>query len=58
MRERRRGPAGEVHTEVVTPTIQGRSPRQLFWMRFRQDKAALFGAGVIILLSCSRSSPA
>ena len=40
----------EVHTEVAAPTIQGRSPRQLFWMRFRQDKAALLGAGVIILL--------
>ena len=44
------GPTGEVHTGVAAPTIQGRSPRQLFWMRFRQDKAALFGAGVIILL--------
>jgi peptide/nickel transport system permease protein len=43
------GPA-EVHTEVASATIQGRSPRELFWMRFRQDKAALFGAGVIILL--------
>jgi peptide/nickel transport system permease protein len=28
----------------------GRSPRQLFWMRFKQDKAALVGAGVIIAL--------
>ncbi|MDX6598417.1 MAG: peptide/nickel transport system permease protein [Gaiellales bacterium] len=42
------GPA-EVHSAVVA-TIQGRSPRQLFWMRFRQDKAALLGAGVIIIL--------
>ena len=32
------------------PRVQGRSPRQLFWMRFRQDKAALFGLGVIIVL--------
>jgi peptide/nickel transport system permease protein len=39
-----------VHTEVVTATVQGRSPRQLFWMRFRQDKAALFGLTVIIIL--------
>jgi ABC-type dipeptide/oligopeptide/nickel transport system permease subunit len=28
---------------------QGRSPRQLFWMRFKQDKAAL-AAGVVIIL--------
>jgi ABC-type dipeptide/oligopeptide/nickel transport system permease subunit len=48
------GPTSEVHTEVVGPEIQGRSPRQLFWMRFRQDKAALFGAsviGVLVLLA-------
>ena len=44
------GSTGEVHTEVAAPMIQGRSPRQLFWMRFRQDKAALFGASVIIVL--------
>jgi peptide/nickel transport system permease protein len=40
----------EVHSEVVSSTIQGRSPRQLFWIRFRQDKAALFGLTVIIIL--------
>ena len=28
----------------------GRSPRQLFWIRFKQDKAALVGGVVIILL--------
>ena len=28
----------------------GRSPRQLFWVRFKQDKAALVGAVVIVLL--------
>ena len=33
---------------VVAP--QARSPRQLFWARFKQDKAALAGAVVIILL--------
>lgn len=33
---------------VVAP--QARSPRQLFWSRFRQDKAALVGGIVIILL--------
>jgi peptide/nickel transport system permease protein len=33
---------------VVAP--QARSPRQLFWARFKQDKAALAGAVVIALL--------
>jgi peptide/nickel transport system permease protein len=33
---------------VVPP--QARSPRQLFWARFKQDKAALAGAVVIALL--------
>ena len=31
-------------------TVAGRSPRQLFWARFKQDKAALAGLVVIILL--------
>ena len=30
--------------------VAGRSPRQLFWSRFKQDKAALVGAVVIVLL--------
>jgi peptide/nickel transport system permease protein len=39
-------PAGiEIEAEVV-----GRSPRQLFWARFKQDRAALVGLGVIIAL--------
>jgi peptide/nickel transport system permease protein len=37
--------AADVQVEVV-----GRSPRQLFWMRFKQDKAALAGGVVIIVL--------
>ena len=40
----------EVPSEVAAATIQGRSPRQLFWMRFRQDKAALFGLCVVTIL--------
>ena len=40
----------EVPSEVAPATIQGRSPRQLFWMRFRQDKAALFGLCVVTIL--------
>jgi peptide/nickel transport system permease protein len=30
--------------------VVGRSPWQLFWLRFKKDKAALFGAGFIIFL--------
>jgi peptide/nickel transport system permease protein len=42
--------ATEVHPETVSGAIQGRSPRQIFWARFRQDKAAMLGGGVIIVL--------
>ncbi len=35
---------------VTHVPVVGRTPRQLFWGRFRQDKAALFGGGVIITL--------
>lgn len=34
----------------IESTIAGRSPRQLFWMRFKRDKAALAGLVVIVLL--------
>ncbi|MGZ4257978.1 MAG: ABC transporter permease [Gaiellaceae bacterium] len=30
--------------------IQGKSPKRLFWERFRQDKAALVGAAVVVVL--------
>ena len=30
--------------------VVGRSPRQLFWARFKQDKAAFVGLAVIIML--------
>jgi peptide/nickel transport system permease protein len=39
----------EVTAETLV-AVEGRSPRQLFWMRFKQDKAALGGAVVIVLL--------
>ena len=42
--------ATEVHPETVSGAIQGRSPRQIFWARFRQDKAAIAGGIVIIVL--------
>src|SRR5437762_2364741 len=32
------------------PTFAGRSATQLFWERFREDKVAVFGGVVIILL--------
>jgi peptide/nickel transport system permease protein len=38
-------------TEVATVTgVVGRTPWQLFWLRFKQDKAALFGLGFIVFL--------
>ncbi|MGH2793378.1 MAG: ABC transporter permease [Actinomycetota bacterium] len=41
----------EVATEVATVGgVVGRTPWQLFWLRFKQDKAALFGLGFIIFL--------
>jgi peptide/nickel transport system permease protein len=36
--------------EAEEPRVVGRSPRQLFWARFRQDRLALAGAGVIVAL--------
>ena len=48
--------APETTTDVTAaalgaePEIEGRTPRQLFWARFRQDKAALVGLGLIVLL--------
>src|SRR5215218_2723908 len=32
------------------PEVEGRSPRQLFWERFKQDKAAIASAVFIIVL--------
>ncbi len=39
----------DVVVDVVVAR-EARSPRQLFWARFKQDKAALVGAFVIVLL--------
>jgi peptide/nickel transport system permease protein len=36
-------------TEIVAGDVVGRSPWQIFWTRFRRDKAALVGAGIIVL---------
>jgi len=35
--------------ELATGDVVGRSPWQIFWTRFRRDKAALVGAGIIVL---------
>ena len=40
----------EVVIDAVVASPQAHSPRQLFWARFKQDKAALVGGVVIILL--------
>ncbi|HJR18746.1 MAG TPA: ABC transporter permease [Actinomycetota bacterium] len=41
----------EVATEVATVGgVVGRTPWQLFWLRFKQDKAALLGLAFIIFL--------
>src|ERR1700749_4165349 len=43
----------ESHVDVVElagKEVQARSPRQLFWRRFRQDRVAMASAGFIILL--------
>ncbi len=40
-----------VVTEVASISgVVGRSPWQLFWLRFKQDKAALLGLGFIVFL--------
>jgi len=43
-------PADAVETVVVPGDIAARSPLQLFWRRFRQDKVALVAMGVIAFL--------
>ena len=36
--------------EVGVAPPHALSPRQLFWPRFRQDKAAVVGAAIIVVL--------
>jgi peptide/nickel transport system permease protein len=43
--------AQPVEVTQVETGVAGRSPRQIFWARFKQDKAALFGLAVIVLLA-------
>jgi peptide/nickel transport system permease protein len=42
--------AGAVDAGAVATSVEGRSPRQIFWKRFRQDRAALVGAVVVAIL--------
>lgn len=34
----------------VVGAVEGKSPRQLFWMRFKRDKAAMFGLVTVTML--------
>lgn len=43
-------PTADHHVELVSGEITARSPRQLFWRRFRQDKIAVVSLGFIIML--------
>jgi len=36
--------------EPLQPALIGKSPKRLFWERLRQDKAALFGGVIVVLL--------
>jgi peptide/nickel transport system permease protein len=44
------GAGGALLPPEQTVAVEGKSPWQLFWARFRQDRLALVGAGVIVLL--------
>jgi ABC-type dipeptide/oligopeptide/nickel transport system permease subunit len=43
--------AEPVDVTAIPAEVEGKSPRQLFWIRFKQDKAAIFGLAIIILLA-------
>src|SRR5436190_19132069 len=44
------GEATVDQVELVSGEITARSPSQLFWRRFRQDRVAMVSAGFIVLL--------
>lgn len=44
------GAGGALLPPEQAVVVEGKSPWQLFWARFRQDRVALVGVGVIILL--------
>ena len=43
--------AEPVDVGAVQETVEGKSPRRLFWERFSKDRGALFGLGVIMVLA-------
>lgn len=45
-----RGDVGEGLVEDVSPEVIGRSPNQILWRRFRRDRFALVGLGMIGIL--------
>ena len=40
----------DVHPESLVTSVEGRSPRQIFWARFRQDRAAMVGGIAVLTL--------
>ena len=42
--------SGVPPSSLGEPEVEGKSPGQLFWARFKQDKVAVAGCGVIYLL--------
>jgi peptide/nickel transport system permease protein len=44
------GPGPIFGAEGQGPTVQARSPRQLFWARFKEDKVALFGGILVVIM--------
>jgi len=43
-------PSAHVGVEPEGPGVRARSPRQIFWARFKQDKLALVGAGLVLFM--------
>src|SRR5262249_4914212 len=41
---------GTIAISAPAPTVVHKTPRRLFWERFRQDKAALAGGAVVAIL--------
>lgn len=44
------GPGPGFGVEGDGPAVTARSPRQLFWARFKEDKIAIFGACLVVLM--------
>jgi peptide/nickel transport system permease protein len=44
------GPLGPETETSLGPGVVARTPRQIFWAKFRQDKLALFGGFLVVLM--------